>query len=174
MARGAASSGPRHDDLKGMAADPSVKQRFAGRAPNVPVDARGVRYPSRHAPRHTYLTTDELAKELRLAPQQIHRWCRAWFGPLPDGRAAKGQGYRIPKEYRYVARFWKAVQDPHDRNQAWKALVDEPRPWVVVAGPHVSTHNTAGEVATRIDNLLHSSASRERVVTLYVGPMNEE
>lgn len=121
-------------------------------------------------PRDSYLTTTELAKELSLWQEQVKRWCKQWFGDLPPGRRGPGLGYRIPLNYRYVARAWVQVPDHKIREQLAKVLSKDPKDWVVVVGNMASTHYTDSEVVSRVNQLLVTARQRNLAITLvYVG-----
>lgn len=119
----------------------------------------------------TFLTTYQLADELGVYPEQIQRWCKSWFGKLPPGRAHKGEGYRIPLEYRYVARCWRQLQERDAREAARNALVADPREWLVVVARKASTHYTAAEAMRRVETLARIAEQFQRPIHVaYVGP----
>lgn len=121
----------------------------------------------------TYLTTKQLGEELGQWPAQIHRYCKKWFGDLPPTRTTKGQGYRIPLNYRYVARGWLQTEDPEMREAMRAALAEDPKDFVVVVAGRASTHYTVHEAMERIGQVLESAARRSKPVTvMYVGPNN--
>jgi hypothetical protein len=125
----------------------------------------------------TYFTTWQVGKALKMAPGQVHRWCRQWFGQLPPARqTGKGMGYRIPKEYMRVARGWKQSQDPKLREALREAIVKQPgRDYVVVVGNQGTTHYTYPEAMARLDSVLPRLPRQEHVVSvIYVGPTNRK
>ena len=120
--------------------------------------------------RKEYLTTVDLAKELKQDPKKIHRWCQRWYGALPSLRRGKGMGYRIHPDMRRVARGWLQTEDDVVRDAMRTALVKEPRDWVVVVGKLASTHYTAAEALERVEKVLARSRNKPRQVSvLYVG-----
>lgn len=138
------------------------------------VDPRGTAFPSINTPREDYLTTWQLAQELGQYTETVFRWCKKWFGDLPSGRGGgggrEGQGYRIPLEYRRVARGYLQTQDPKTRALLRKALVREPRDWVVIADNVATTHLTRAETIVRLQSILeHGSLPSQPIHVLYVG-----
>lgn len=134
-------------------------------------DGRGVQYVTNN---FEYLTTGELAAELRMYPETLFRWCRKWFGVLPSGRAGARMGYRIPVEYRLVARAWLQTEDPRLREVVRRALVETPRNWVVVVDNVGSTHYSDAEVVGRVESLLRTTAFRHQALwIMYVGPPDD-
>lgn len=131
--------------------------------PEVWHDERGVRYVDDGEP---YLTTHQLAKELGMYPETLFRWCVKWFGPLPAGRRGAKMGYRIPLEYRLVARAWLQTENPYLREICRRALVDSPKNFVVVVANLGSTHYSASEVVGRVDSLLKSSAYGTHLISI--------
>lgn len=129
-------------------------------------DGRGVRFPSPFEPRENYLTTYEIAKALGQHPETVFRWCRRWFGPLPPGRGRKHGGYRIPLEYMRVARGYLATQEPALRYTLRKALVREPRDWVLIVGDVGTTHHTLAEVIKKLESLGRSGTLLGKATTL--------
>lgn len=127
------------------------------------LDSRGVRYVQDGVP---YLTTHELGKELGMYPETLFRWCVKWFGKLPAGRAGAKMGYRIPLEYRRVARVWLQTEDPRLREAARRALVADPRPFVVVVANLGSTHYSVPEVVGRVESLQRSDAFRHEIISV--------
>lgn len=122
-------------------------------------------------PPETYFTTYQLAKRLKMYPEQVHRYCKKWFGQLPPLRTGKGQGYRIPPEYELVARGWLQTQDPELRSAMKDALIKEPRNFVVVVAGRASTHYTDHEAMERVAQVLSDAAKRSKIVSvIYVGP----
>lgn len=133
----------------------------------------------------TYLTTQQLAADLGawatnlddghkiLYTESIYRWCKKWFGQLPEGRSGPGMGYRIPLNYRYVARVWYLTEHPETRATATAAILadgENPKSWVVVVANLGSTHYTVAEVAGRVHALLPMARQRNRMVhAFYVG-----
>ena len=136
-------------------------------APAPVLDPRGIAYNSPPP----YLSTWDLAHELRVHPETVHRWCkRDWFGPLPAGRGGSKNGYRIPVEYRRIARVWMQTEDVRVRRVAQKALLEDPKSWVVVVDTVGSTHYSEGEAVGRVDSLLSVDSFRGKPLTvLYVG-----
>lgn len=131
------------------------------------LDSRGVRYVDDGTP---YLTTNQLAKELGMFPETVWRYCVQWFGKLPKGRTGAKMGYRIPLEYRAVAKVWLQTRDPLVREAARRALVVDPKNFVVVVANIGSTHYSVPEVVGRMESLLGSSAYRQsQISVLYVG-----
>ena len=121
-------------------------------------------------PRDSYLTTTQLAKELSLWQEQVKRWCKQWFGDLPPGRRGPGLGYRIPLNYRYVARAWMQCPDPKIRKELATVLSRDPKDWVVVVGKQASTHYTDSQVVARVTQLLPVATQRSTPLTIvYVG-----
>lgn len=119
--------------------------------------------------RSTYLTTEQVAKLLGdVSAEQVHRWCRRWFGPLPRGRRGKGLGYRLPLEYERVARVWRKVEDVQVREVAKRALLANPRNWVVVVGNVGSTHYSAIEAANRVEQV--TKLAEQSGAAIYVVP----
>lgn len=119
----------------------------------------------------TYLTTFQLAKELNMHPEQVHRYCLRWFGKLPPTRRGKGQGYRIPLNYRYVARGWLQTQDPEIREAMRAALSKDPKNFVVVVAGRASTHYTVHEAMERVGQVLESASRGPNITSvIYVGP----
>jgi len=118
--------------------------------------------------RDTYYTTSELARELGVWQQQVYRWAKAWFGKLPRGRT--GTGYRIPKNYLYVARAWMQVEDHDLRNLVTDALAASPKNYVLVVGKVASTHYSVGEVVRRVSELLPVATQHNvPIQIIYVG-----
>lgn len=134
----------------------------------------------------TYLTTAQLADNLtrwasnrdrgrKLAhPETIYRWCRKWFGQLPEGRKGLHMGYRIPHVYKYVARLWWCVEDAQVREVGTRAILEDsgttPKSWVVVVADYGSTHYTGAQVADRVHSLLAVSEQRQTPIhVFYVG-----
>lgn len=140
------------------------------------VDPRGLSYPSPYTPRSSYLTTNDVAKELAIAPEQVWRWAKNWFGQLPKGRqGGVNIGYRIPREYRYVSRAWLQVMDPNVREKIRWGLVNQLRDYVVVCGELISTHYTGDEVVARIGALVSATTLSKNITTVvYVGPIKPE
>lgn len=136
-------------------------------------DGRGVRYgvSNDDVP---YLTTHELAKELSMYPETLFRWCVKWFGTLPKGRTGAKMGYRIPLEYRLVARGWLQTENPLIREVARRALVASPKNFVVVVANTGSTHYSVPEAVNRMESLLSASAYRGNLISMmFVGDPNE-
>jgi hypothetical protein len=106
----------------------------------------------------------------------VYRWCqRDWFGPLPKGRTGRGGGYRIPPQYRYVARLWHVTEDARIRKAGLAALLEDPRSWLVVVANQGSTHYTDTEAAKRVTQILPvAEHTRLPVTIINVGPMAEE
>lgn len=137
--------------------------------------------------RSTYLTTYELAGELKSwmleyghggtlpYPVRILKWCKLWFGELPEERLhGRSRGYRIPLEYRYVARAWTLTENVQVRDVAQRVLLADPKPWVITVDNIGSTHYTHEDVLDRIGSLLLVVESKHGVVSvLNVGPMEE-
>jgi AraC-like DNA-binding protein len=135
------------------------------------VDKRGVRYVDNGVP---YLTTYELAAELSMYPETLFRWCKKWFGVLPRGRAGAGMGYRIPLEYRMVARLWLRSEDNRLREVGRRAIITDPKDWVVVVDNIGTTHYTDREAVGRMDTLTKHPTFRGQVIsTMYVGDPNK-
>lgn len=131
-------------------------------------DERGVRYVV--SDDVLYLTTHQLAKELRMYPETLFRWCRKWFGDLPPGRDGARMGYRIPLEYRLVARAWLQTEDMRVREVARRAIVESPKNFVVVVANIGSTHYTDREVVGRIESLTTVPTFRGHAISvIYVG-----
>lgn len=127
-------------------------------------DERGVRYVDDGVP---YLTTHQLAKELDMYPETLFRYCRhKWFGPLPAGRSGAKMGYRIPLEYRRVARVHQQTEDLRLREVARRALVVDPKKFVVVVANIGSTHYSVPEVVGRMESLLASDAYRQDLISV--------
>lgn len=127
--------------------------------------------------RDTYLTTDQLAKDLHINYRQVHRWCQQWYGPLPPARRGKGMGYRLHPVMRRVARGWLQTQDPWMREAIRVSLTEIPRDWVVVVGKVATTHYTADEAmdATRRGILAGGPTLRRSPISiLYVGEPKEK
>jgi len=83
-------------------------------------------------------------------------------------------GYRIPLEYRKVAKLWLATEDHRIREVGRRALVSDPRNWVVVVAYLGSTHYTDREATGRIESLIGSDAFQGKVIsTMYVGDPTE-
>lgn len=137
-------------------------------------------------PNDSYLTTYDLKEDLfawstrymsstKRAPGDaaIYRWCRRdWFGPLPKARTGRNSGYRIPPDYRYVARLWHVTEDPRVRAVGMKAILDDPKPWLVVVANVGSTHYTAAEAVRRVESLLYRAEESHLPLTVtYLGPM---
>lgn len=136
------------------------------------VDVRGVEYVGRSDDdgQRTYLTTHELAKELAMYPETLYRWCVKWFGNLPAGRTGGKMGYRIPLEYRLVAKVWLRTEDARIREVARRALLESPRDFVVVVDNIGSTHYSVSEAVNRVESLSKSPTFRGSVITLlFVG-----
>lgn len=132
------------------------------------VDGRGVGGShQKAAARPTYLSTHELAKEIRMYPETVFRWCRKWFGVLPAERKGSQNGYRIPLEYRRVARVWRMIEHPIVREVARRALVTQPRKFVVVVATIGSTHYSAAEAVNRVESLLGSSAYHHQPIWIF-------
>lgn len=130
-------------------------------------DVRGVRYADTGVP---YLTTDELAKELSMYKETLWRWCRKWFGPLPAGRTGAKMGYRIPLEYRMVGRLWLMTEVPEIREPGRRAIIADPRNFLVVVANIGSTHYSVAEAVGRVETLLESPTFRSNTIsTFYVG-----
>jgi len=127
------------------------------------VDKRGVRYVDNGVP---YLTTYQLAAELGMYPETLFRWCRKWFGELPRGRAGAGMGYRIPEEYRMVARLWLSVEDPRVREVGRRAIITDPKEFLVVVANVGTTHYTDREVVGRVDTLTKHSTFRGQIISI--------
>lgn len=122
-------------------------------------------------PSETYYTTYQLAKRLKMYPEQVHRYCKQWFGKLPPTRRGKGQGYRIPPHYELVARGWLQTRDPELRRAMKEALVKEPRNFVVVVAGRASTHYTGHEAMERVAQVLDIAENNSEIVSvIYVGP----
>jgi hypothetical protein len=135
------------------------------------VDERGVRYADNGVP---YLTTHQLARELDLYPETVFRWCRKWFGPLPQGRSGAGLGYRIPLEYRMVARAWIVTEDVRLREIMRRSIVADPKDWVVVVANVGSTHYTDRETVGRMETLIRHPTFRGHAISaMYVGDSNK-
>lgn len=130
-------------------------------------DKRGVRYVDNGVP---YLTTHQLAKEFDMFPETVFRWCRKWFGDLPKGRAGAGLGYRIPLEYRMVARAWLQTEDPRLREVVRRAIVADPKDWVVeVANLGTTCYSDVQTVAT-MERIIRTPQFKGQIVsTMYVG-----
>lgn len=134
-------------------------------------DSRGVGYTVGGMP---YLTTNELAIELSMHPETVFRWCRKWFGDLPKGRTGAKQGYRIPLEYRMVARAWLQTEDVALREVIRRAIVAEPRNWVVVVANVGTTHYSVSEALGRVESITRHSPYGNQIVSLmYVGDPTE-
>lgn len=142
-------------------------------------DSRGVEYVTLesvnpHAAR-TYLTTHELAKEFKQYPETVFRWCRKWFGHLPQGRQGGKNGYRIPLEYRLVVRAWLQTEDVRVREVARRAILDSPKDFVIVVDKVGSTHYSVFEAVERVQALLTHSTFRNHVISLlYVGSDSQD
>lgn len=135
------------------------------------VDERGVRYVKDDVP---HLTTHELAKSLGMYPETLFRWCRKWFGNLPKGRAGAGMGYRIPLEYELVARAWLMTEDPRLREVVRRAIVADPKDYVVVVANIGSTHYSDREVVGRVESLTSSPTYRHHALHIFhVGRLTE-
>lgn len=157
---------PRLDNKGEVVSPPSYSEQ-----PGWWEDKRGVRYVDNGIP---YLTTHQLAAELDLYPETVFRWCRKWFPQLPRGRAGAGMGYRIPLEYRMVARAWLQTEDPALREVIRRAIVAEPKNWVVVVDNVGSTHYTDREVVGRMETLVKHPTFRGHIIsTMYVGDPNK-
>lgn len=133
----------------------------------------------------TYLTTTQLAKDLEnwatlnrkkpvfVYPESMYRWCKQWFGKLPEGRTGPSMGYRIPVAYKYVARVWHQTEDPQIRQAATAAILAEQgnvKPWVVTVANLGSTHYTVHEVANRVHALTAMARRNNHMIhALYVG-----
>jgi len=130
-------------------------------------DKRGVRYVDDGVP---YLTTHQLAKELGMYPETVFRWCVKWFGALPAGRGGAKMGYRIPLEYRTVARAWLQTEEPRLREVIRRAIVADPKNWVVVVANLGSTHYSGREAIGRMQSLVDSPTFKGSIVSMiYVG-----
>lgn len=141
-------------------------------------------------PRDSYLTTYDLRDDLQewattYMPRSkqfpgdaaIYRWCaRDWFGPLPPTRkAGRSNGYRIPLEYRYVARLWHVVEDPRVRAAGLDAILESPKSWLVVVANVGSTHYTQADTMDRIGKVLHRAEDSKLPITVtHIGPMTPE
>lgn len=135
------------------------------------VDERGVRFADTGEP---YLTTHDLAKMYGMHPETVFRWCRRWFGNLPKGRAGAKMGYRIPLEYELVARAWLMTEDPQLREVVRRAIVTDPKDWVVVVANIGSTHYSDREVVGRVESLTSSPTYRHHALSIFhVGRITE-
>lgn len=139
-------------------------------------DVRGKEYPSIEDEDWEFTTTWEIGDEVRSYPETVNKWCKLWFGKLPPGRAGgKRRGYRIPIEYRFVAKAWKQIEEPRQRELVRWALVDDLKDYVVLCGNTASCHYTAGEVEDRLQQLLgNAMMSRQLIVVVYVGPIERQ
>ena len=135
-------------------------------------DERGVRYVAGDVP---HLTTWGLAKELDMYHETVYRWAKKWFGPLPEGRpATSNAGYRIPVEYRLVARLWLQTEDHRIREVGRRAIVTDPKNWLVVVDNIGSTHYSGGEAGERVLQLLREPTFKGRIIsTVFVGDPTE-
>lgn len=140
------------------------------------VDPRGIRYPSPYTDRKVFLTTNDIAQEMQIAPEQAWRWARRWFGALPVGRQGGREiGYRIPLEYRYVARAWVQCMDPNIREKIRWGLVNQLRDYIIVCGDLISTHYTSAEVTERLAALSGATTLSKFMTTIvHVGPIRPE
>jgi hypothetical protein len=145
-------------------------------------------YVSRNQSKATYYTTYSLAKDLaewqesskyegnRPYPEQILKWCKTWFGSIPKERiGGRARGYRIPLEYRYVARAWRLIENTEVREVAKKVLLVDPKPWLLVVGKHGSTHYNMEAVLERLRQLGPTIRSQHTVTYIVnVGPIREK
>ena len=139
-------------------------------------DPRGLIYPSPTQDPSTYYTTNDIGKILVIDPALVHKWCKKWFGRLPAGRQGGTRlGYRIPREYLYIARGWLQTEDLHLREKIRAGILHGLRDYVIVCGDMVSTHHTSAEVIARLESL-HLSSSLARCITtvICVGPIRPD
>lgn len=140
-------------------------------------DPRGLAYPAPGQDPSTYYTTNDIAKILVIDPNLVHKWCRkSWFGPLPAGRQGGTRlGYRIPREYLYIARGWLQTEDLFLREKIRLGILKQLRDFVIICGDLVSTHYTSAEVVSRLESLhLNTSLARCMTVVICVGPIRPE
>lgn len=113
----------------------------------------------------TYITTEQLAREVGVTYYTVRRWCQWWFGELPPGRIGKGLGYRIPFKHRHVAHGWVQSKDHDIRKIMERVLLANPNPWLVVAGKRGETFDTYQQVLHQVEHVLKS---KETVHIYYI------
>lgn len=118
-----------------------------------------------------YLTTEQLATELGVDRTTVHKWCRGWFGRLPQGRIGAGLGYRIPHEYGVIARAWVQTHDAEARQAIELALRSDPeashKKFLVQVANLVSSHYSVDEAMERAGSLVDRARAVSKPVHIY-------